>query len=248
IHNDSKIFQTPGTGNRLQVIRQIYGLDVTKNMVEITDQSLDFNIEGFIAKPAYTRSNRNYMTIIVNGRYIKSNALIHAIVRAYGTLLPIHRYPIGVIAIELDPILVDVNVHPTKLEVRFSKEKELIQILEAMIQKALRSLSLIPKVERKPKQVIQTSQDTFQFGATHAADIMAEEQKASLQVDWQKQVEEAKPKDFPLNKKYEQEIPVRMPNIDDDEPKIDVQEEAYAVPTLYPIGQLQGTYILAQNE
>src|SRR5699024_5572242 len=176
-------FQTAGNGNRLQVIRQIYGMEVAKNMFELQDMSLDFRVEGFVAKPEYTRANRNYITIIVNGRYIKSNALVHAIIRAYDTLLPIHRYPIAVIAIELDPILVDVNVHPTKLEVRFSKEKELIQMLETMIRKALRSSSLIPKVEQKPKPKLQTEQDTLQFGSFLSTEKEPLETPEPLQVD-----------------------------------------------------------------
>src|SRR5699024_11540819 len=90
-----------------------------QNMLPVKASSLYFDIEGFIAKPNQTRANRNFITIIVNGRYIKSHALTHAIVRAYDTLLMIHRYPIVVLAITLDPILIDVNVHPTKLEVRF---------------------------------------------------------------------------------------------------------------------------------
>src|SRR5690625_7132130 len=114
---------TPGNNNRLQVIRQIYGIQIAQNMLPIKGSSLDFEVEGFIAKPNYTRANRNFITIIVNGRYIKSHALTHAIIRAYDTLLMIHRYPIVVLSITLDHILVDVNVHQMKLEVGISKAK-----------------------------------------------------------------------------------------------------------------------------
>src|SRR5699024_228651 len=82
IHNEKQIFMTPGNNNRLQVIRQIYGMQIAQNMLPIKGSSLDFEVEGFIAKPNYTRANRNFITIIVNGRYIKSHALTHAIIRS----------------------------------------------------------------------------------------------------------------------------------------------------------------------
>src|SRR5699024_12457614 len=106
----------------------------------------DFEVEAYLAKPEYTRANRNYITLIVNGRYIKSNALIHAIIRGYDTLLPIHRYPIAVIAIKMDPVLTDVNVHPTKLEIGFSKERTLNDMFENHVTKALTYYSFLQEM------------------------------------------------------------------------------------------------------
>src|SRR5699024_9296924 len=164
MHNDHTIFASKGNGNLLQVISQIYGMQVAKNMYEVETSSLDFQISGFIAKPEITRSNRNFMTVIVNGRYIKSQALNYAIIRAYDTLLPLHRFPVVVLHIELDPILVDVNVHPTKLEVRFSKEKELIALIESMIRNVFKQKTLIPKIEQKEKrEKINTTQSSLDF-------------------------------------------------------------------------------------
>ncbi|HLR54566.1 MAG TPA: DNA mismatch repair endonuclease MutL [Pseudogracilibacillus sp.] len=249
MHNDKRVFQSPGTGNRLQVIRQIYGLEVAKNMFQMKDSSLDFSIEGFIAKPTTTRANRNYITFLVNGRYVKSNALTHAIVRAYDTLLPIHRYPVAVIAIKLDPILVDVNVHPTKLEVRFSKEKALIDMLESMIRSTLRSTSLIPKMEHQPKQRTATEQATMDFNpspqtpAEREPDIDIPAVDSSFE-DGEDMKESSR---FTLDSEQIQEqgdiSPIPEP-VQDESPL----QETYAVPPMYPIGQLQGTYILAQNE
>src|SRR5690606_4973393 len=118
-HNDKLIFKTTGSGNKLQVISQIYGLEAAKQTLHAKTSTLDFEVEAFLVKPEITRANRNYMTLIVNGRYIRNFRLAEAIIRGYGTLLPIHRYPIAILYITLDPVLVDVNVHPTKLEVRF---------------------------------------------------------------------------------------------------------------------------------
>src|SRR5699024_11292444 len=101
------------------------------------------------------RANRYFISLIVIGRYIKCNALIHAIIRGYDTLLPIHRYPIAVIATKMDPVLTDVNVHPTKLETRFSKERSLIDMVENMVNKAFKSVTLIPEIQCPKKEKIQ---------------------------------------------------------------------------------------------
>src|SRR5690625_7471596 len=100
----------------LQVISQVYSMKIARNMLSIQSTTNEFDIDGFIAKPEITRSNRNFITIIVNGRYIKSVALNYAIIRAFGTLLPRHRFPIAVISITLYPILVDVTVIPSIIE------------------------------------------------------------------------------------------------------------------------------------
>lgn len=98
------------------------------------------------------RSNRNYISTIINGRFIKNFALVKAIQEGYHTLLPIGRFPIIVLQIEMDPIIVDVNVHPAKLEVRLSKEKELGQLISQMIKETFHKLQLIPDGEISKKQ------------------------------------------------------------------------------------------------
>ncbi|ASK63452.1 DNA mismatch repair protein MutL [Virgibacillus phasianinus] len=243
-HNGRQLSKTAGTGDLLQVISQVYGMNVAKKMVPITDKSLDFQLDGFIAKPEITRASRNYISTIINGRFIKSIPLSQAIIRGYHTLLPIGRMPVVVLSITMDPILVDVNVHPTKLEVRFSKEKELFQMIEELIRQTFRQTSLIPEVEQpepKPQQSFQRSIDfdepkrdsgnsksyfppvtkkEQQFDQAHASDI-----KTGFQVNEQDYVP-------PVQKNTETKT-------------VEKQER---VPIMYPIGQLHGTYLLAQNE
>src|SRR5699024_6787644 len=137
------VFKTPGNNNRLQVIRQIYGMQIAQNMLPVKASSLDFDIEGFIAKPNQTRANRNFITIIVNGRYIKSHALTHAIVRAYDTLLMVLRYIIDLVTIIFDPILIDVIVNTTKLELRFSIQVMLIAFIKGMIRDVFQQTNII---------------------------------------------------------------------------------------------------------
>src|SRR5699024_292711 len=143
-HNGKPLFKTPGTGDMLQVIAQIYGMRV--------------------AKPEITRASRHYISTIVNGRYIKSYPLTQAIIRAYHTLLPIGRLPVAAISITMDPVLVDVNVHPTKLEVRFSKGKELFQTIEETIRSTFRQTTLIPELSKKEENPSRKSeQHTMTF-------------------------------------------------------------------------------------
>ncbi|OXM87931.1 DNA mismatch repair endonuclease MutL [Paenibacillus rigui] len=152
-HNGSQLIQTLGNGDMLQVIAAIYGTAVAKSMLPIQGEHLDYTIRGFIAKPETTRANRNGISTVINGRYIRNYTLIHALLQGYHTLLPINRFPVAAFHIEMDPTLVDVNVHPAKLEVRFSKEQELIQFVEQQVRHVLNQQVLIPAAApAKPKQ------------------------------------------------------------------------------------------------
>ncbi len=249
LHNGKTVFNSPGSGNQLQVISQIYGMQVARNMIAIKGETIDFSLRGFIAKPQITRSNRSYITIIVNGRYIKSPALSHAIIRAYDTLLPIHRYPVAVLSVELDPILIDVNVHPTKLEIRFSKEQELIRLLENRIQEAFKESTLIPTIEHEPKRekIKCTEQNSFPLDSisNSISERRPEEVSAPVQVHQDITIRESNEQEItvdPIEQNEEEIISETEPVI------IDHEQRKERIPVMYPIGQLQGTYILAQNE
>ncbi|UMT81751.1 DNA mismatch repair endonuclease MutL [Staphylococcus roterodami] len=144
--SDGKIMlSTNGSGRTNEVMAEIYGMKVARDLVHISGDTSDYHIEGFIAKPEHSRSNKHYISIFINGRYIKNFMLNKAILEGYHTLLTIGRFPICYINIEMDPILVDVNVHPTKLEVRLSKEEQLYQLIVNKIQEAFKDRILIPK-------------------------------------------------------------------------------------------------------
>ncbi|WP_044479937.1 DNA mismatch repair endonuclease MutL, partial [Paenibacillus antibioticophila] len=136
-HNGNSLLQTGGSGGLLQVIAAIYGINTSKAMIPIEGENLDYRVTGFIGLPELTRSSRTGMSTIVNGRYIRNTGLQQSILRAYHTLLPINRYPLVVLQLEMHPSLVDVNVHPAKLEVRFSKESELNAFVEETLRQAL---------------------------------------------------------------------------------------------------------------
>ncbi|MDN6640439.1 MAG: DNA mismatch repair endonuclease MutL [Tetragenococcus sp.] len=144
IHEGNQMLSTSGNGDLKQTIAGIYGVQTTRKMREIQAEDLDFKINGYITLPEVTRANRNYLSTIVNGRYIKNFALNKAIVNGYGSKLMVGRFPIAVVEITMDPLLVDVNVHPTKQEVRLSKEQELTALLSKTINERLREENLIP--------------------------------------------------------------------------------------------------------
>ncbi|KFN89669.1 DNA mismatch repair protein [Tetragenococcus muriaticus 3MR10-3] len=144
VHEGNSMLSTSGNGDLKQTIAGIYGVQTAKKMREIKTEDLDFKISGYITLPEVTRANRNYLSTIVNGRYIKNFALNKAIVNGYGSKLMVGRFPIAVVEIEMDPLLVDVNVHPTKQEVRLSKEQELTSLLSKTINERLREEDLIP--------------------------------------------------------------------------------------------------------
>lgn len=148
-HNGNLLLQTIGNGDLLQVIAAIYGKSAAKTMLPVEGENLDYKISGFVSRPDFTRANRNGISTIINGRYIRNYGLNQAMMKAYHTLLPINRFPLAVLQFEMHPSLVDVNVHPAKLEVRFSKESELYALVEERVYAALRQEVLIPQVVKQ---------------------------------------------------------------------------------------------------
>lgn len=157
-HNGNSLLQTLGNGDILQVIAAIYGTQSAKAMLPIEAENMDYTLSGYISRPDYTRANRNGMSLIINGRYIRNYGLAQAVLRGYHTLLPINRFPLVVLHLSMHPSLIDVNVHPSKLEVRFSKEQELFALVEEEIRKVLQQEVLIP---RPAKQNIGHSNNAF---------------------------------------------------------------------------------------
>lgn len=154
VSDGKTLLKTNGSGKTNEVMAEIYGMKVAKDLVHITGDTSDYHLEGYVARPEHSRSNKHYISIFINGRYIKNFVLNKAIVEGYHTLLTIGRYPICYINIQMDPILVDVNVHPTKLEVRLSKEEQLYDLIVKKIREAFKDKILIPKndLDHHPKK------------------------------------------------------------------------------------------------
>lgn len=271
IHNDRKLLHTNGNGDVRQVLAAIYGLNIAKKMIPITGSSLDFKLSGYMALPEITRASRNYISTLINGRFVKNYSLVRSIQDGYHTLLPIGRFPIVLLNIEMDPILVDVNVHPSKMEVRFSKEQELNELVSSSIKTAFKKKELIPSgfIREKTKRP-QEEQTSFSFQAvretvkpTVSPPLEKDPLKLSEIIDWE-QVREPEPEqlttsvedsiekphlNFTTEEKYSTvQTDERIIANDGWEEEIEDVVTEHRVPPLYSIGQMHGTYIFAQNE
>ena len=241
-NNDQKIFQSFGNGNRLEVINQIYDVNVCKNMITIANSNNLFKISGLISNISVTRSSRNNMTIIVNGRVVRNNNITNAIIEGYKTLLTVGRYPICVIEIDVDYSLVDVNVHPTKAEVRFSEEAQLLELIKETISSSLLRSNLI--VNKDKEDINDDPFDSIVFD-----DEEEEEKEDDIFEKKETVFEEVKPVEIIPEKKVEKEEikPVQTSfNFINKEIKDDTEVEK--ITELHFVGQLFGTYILAQND
>lgn len=235
INNEQVLLKTDGRGELLKTIKDIYGLEVVKKMFRVEASNDDYKVEGYISYPEVNRSTRNHIITIVNGRVVRNMDINRIINDSYHSYKPDNRYPIVVLEIEVDPSLIDVNIHPTKMDIKFSKMDMLMELISNMIKKVLDKKNLIPEVEvSRPK---------------------LEEEKII------KSVKEDKPKyqEFTLNltRTEENEEPYVVINEDlivkKEEPKEENSEDKEEkqnerMPELYPVGLIHGTYIICQNE
>lgn len=146
-NNNMQILNTDGKGDLLKTINSVFGINVARNMLEINTEDRDYKITGYISKPEINRTTKNHMITIVNGRVVRNSSINKAINDAYHTYKPDNRYPIVVINIEVDPSQIDVNIHPTKMDIKFSKLEELQNLIVKEIKKHLDTKTLIPKIE-----------------------------------------------------------------------------------------------------
>lgn len=266
-HHGKNLLQTNGNGDVRHVLAAIYGTAVAKKMLPLHVSSLDFEVKGYIALPEITRASRNYMSSVVNGRYIKNFPLVKAVHEGYHTLLPIGRHPITFIEITMDPILVDVNVHPSKLEVRLSKETELHDLIRDGIKDVFKQQQLIPssQLPKKSAPVIKNEQQFITFDEKPPEKKVPEKSTApsyspmklsSVVKEPVDAEEELPPLQFDAPPIVDQEQTLEVSDVSAEEPETFEQEcheeqqqpASDRIPIMYPIGQMHGTYILAQNE
>ncbi|WP_105207531.1 DNA mismatch repair endonuclease MutL [Streptococcus suis] len=274
VNEGRELMRTAGTGKLRQAISGIYGIASAKKMVEIEAEDLDFHVSGYVSLPELTRANRNYISIFINGRYIKNFLLNRAILEGYGSKLMVGRFPLAVISIEIDPYLADVNVHPTKQEVRISKEKELMTLIREAIIKALKEQDLIPDAlenlaqsSTRPRVKVKAEQGTLPLKESNlyydtvkqdfflkpevvAEDIkpLEEDKQAPQEVPEENAVKSVQ---FAERHSGESADP-EHPNLSAKElaklaDKLD-QEETSTFPELEYFGQMHGTYLFAQGK
>jgi DNA mismatch repair protein MutL len=256
-HNGKELLHTSGNGNLLQIIAAVYGIQTAKNMLPVSCTSLDYEVTGYIAKPEMNRASRQYISLFMNSRYIKNFALSKAIQNAYHTFLPIGRFPIAVLSVKMDPTIIDVNVHPSKHEARLSKETELVQLVEKELRNVIKAEQLIPEVnfQKKEQKKDTDTQSSFAFEYFQKK----EETKPFNHIQVPVMPENPSPFNLPANVRDTDRINEMMDSFleheynERDFEKLErrtekSESEQEKIPVLYPIGQMHGTYILAQNE
>ena len=230
INDDKELLKTDGSGNILKTIKNIFGISVAKKMLEVNASNNDYEISGYISLPEIHRSNRNSMITIVNGRVVKNSELNRKINDAYSSYKPDNYYPIIVLNINVDTTLIDVNIHPTKMDVKFSKLDELKELVYNMIRNKISKKTLIPHIDDKPviveKKYVeeQTIDFDFIYEDTNTyvinEDIIEDNNQSNEEIEKEN-----------IEQVYE-------PHIDDKN----------KLPMMYQVGLVHGTYIICQNE
>ena len=231
INDNKEILNTQGNSNLLKVIKSIYGIDVAKKMLEIKTSNEDYSIYGYISLPEVTRASRNHISIIVNGRVVRSSNLNKVINDSYSSYKEDSRYPIVVLLIEVDPNLIDVNIHPAKLEVKFSNFEDLKELISNAIKDTISNKLLIPKIElpkkienKKENLSLELDRNIVNEETTNYLSKLSD--KINMNEEDNNEIEE----DVIINNYVEE---------------VDVENK---LPELYPIGLALGTYIICQNQ
>ena len=222
VNNDHILVKTSGSGNLHKTIHEIYGLNVSSKMIEIKESCDDFDIHGFVCKPEILKSNRNHIITIVNDRVVRNNDINRSINDAYYTYKPDNKYPIVVLKIDTDPTLIDVNIHPTKQDIKISKIDVLNVLIFKTIKNALYNNLLIPDaVQRLPQEYNEVKEEVL---------------NSIVKENDEEQYGEAVQEEFDLSSL-----------INEEEETIVVNKEMKNL-VLYPVGLAHGTYIIAENE
>ncbi len=153
-HNEAILLSTPGSGDLESVVAAVYGSNTTRQLVAVNLESDGLRSHGYISTPQVTRATRRHQLFFVNHRFVRSRMLSHALTEAYGMLLPQQKQPVAVIMIEMDPGRVDPNVHPTKIEVRFSNPGEMHNLVQQAVENALAEAGLrpLPSTDAQPRK------------------------------------------------------------------------------------------------
>ena len=227
-NNGKTLVKTSGSNNLHKVIHEIYGLNVSSNMMYVKGSTDDYEMEGYVCKPEILKSNRNHMITIVNGRIVKNFDLNRAINDAYYTYKPDIKFPIVVLKFETDPTLIDVNIHPTKQDIKLSKIDELYNMIVDTIKNKLYQELLIPKAIKEEPTTEISLPTTMIKNEIVESKIEKEEKPEIIQTEFdlsinEEQTDYEEPKELIINKELKKLV-------------------------LYPVGLALGTYIIAQNE
>ncbi len=267
-HDAKMVLKTAGHGDLQQTLAGIYGVATAKSMLAFKGEDADFEVSGYFSLPDTTRASRNYLSLMINGRYIKNYQLTKAVIAGYGSKLMVGRYPIAVIRITMAPLLVDVNVHPTKQEVRLSKEDQLGALLTTTIQQRLAEENLIPDALHNLRQRQPVDMDQLAMTLNTVSHSGHQAPAASVapapRTDPQPAAKPAAPFGKTMAELNAKPIfedashlaawdakygPQQAKQVAEPEPELDLTrpQASERFPELRYLAQLHGTYLLAEN-
>ena len=224
--NDKKeILKTSGSGNLLKTINEVYGNTVAKKMIEINCENDDYEVSGYISKPDENRANKNHMITMVNGRVVKNNDLLRCINDSYHKYKPDGKYPIVILNINVDPSLIDVNIHPSKHDIKFSKMDELKELISSNIEKLLDNNFLGVDISTKEVKITNIVSE-IETGAPEVKELV---------MDFSEEISVK-----------EDETPYEYQDASVEEVKEEPETKPF--PKLFVIGQVLGTYIVCHKE
>ncbi len=221
-NNGNTLLNTDGSDNLLKTINSIFGTSIARLMMSINSKNDDYIIEGYMSKPEVHKSNRNSIIVIVNGRVVRNSEVNRVINDAYHGFKPDNRFPVIVLRITVDPTLIDVNIHPTKMDIKFSKMDTLLLLIEEALKKELYKKNLTPKAEIINEISNEDDKETINKP-------VYQEFKLNF--------------DIPINEDVKEYVINDSINNNEEEVK-----DTEKFPVLYPIGAIHGTYIICQNE
>ena len=229
LYNDDKeLLNTDGSNNQLKVIKEIYGIDIAKKMIAIKSENNDYKVSGYISMPEVTRASKSHMITLVNNRVIRNNELNKTINDAYHTYNEDTRYPIVLINIKCDHELIDVNIHPSKLDIKFGNFDDLKNLITSTIINGIREKVLIPKIEVK--------------------DSVEVPKYENISIDFSNNTILEKSSEYRSNLEKLINNEVVINDLEDEENNYIENIKKEKLPKLYPVGLLLGTYIACENE
>lgn len=228
-NNGSILLNTDGSNHLLKVIKEVFGLEVARKMVFIEGEKEDYKVSGYMSLPEIHKSSRNGIVTLVNGRVVRNQELNHNINESYHSYKPDNRYPVVVMHIFVDASLIDVNIHPTKMDIKFSKMDSLIELVQDLIENKLHEINHTPKIEAHEIQKEKIEQLNFDFVGEEKSEEKEENNDFSLQIE-----EEEIPYSKEVDSFYIADVPDK--------------KETKKWKPLEPIGIVHATYIVCQNE
>ena len=243
VNNEKILLNTDGKGNLLKVISNIYGIDLAKKMIPIVGENEDYEITGYVSYPECARTTKNNIIILVNGRAIKNSEILKVIIDTYHTYIPESKYPIIILNINVDPILIDVNIHPTKMDIKFSKIDTLKDLINTTIKNKLESINLIPEIKSN-LSIHNYHDDSFQkqnLNANINEDDIDNKQSENNLLEYPLDIDST----YNIN-----DNDINISKLSKNQQNMNYLEtkNENRIKKMYPVGVVHATYIIAENE